>query len=289
MWWNMESLKTSLKTILIVSNDAGGANILALWCKQWHKKLNFIFKLSGPAVLIFRNEFPDLVNNEYYPSVRVLQGVLTSTGWQSRAEFDAIAWAKENSIPVASYLDHWVNFKSRFERNKQCIFPDEIWCADKESKEIATREFIHLNIAVRYIRNRYFFKLQRMIKTNMTNDSHVLICLEPIRDGIKFEEVYTNLALFLQNSEYRGFPLLIRDHPSLTDTGLSILISKLKSKFNINVSQNELWHDLSGAVVVVGYQSAVLAYAGYLNIEVISYFPVDKMEPILPHKVIQYI
>lgn len=279
----------NLKTVLIVSHDAGGANILALWCRQWKQKLNFVFKLSGPAVTIFNNEIPDLVNISTYPETGSIQGVITSTGWQSNAEFEAIEWAKVHHIPVASYIDHWVNFKTRFERRNLFVLPDEIWVADQEAMNIATKEFSNFTVSFRYIKNRYFTRLKRAVsRSDITSDS-LLICLEPIRDNITFDDVYSNLANYLAGSIYKNMKLVIRDHPSSVDTGLTILLDKLKKDFNITISNNELSRDLSRAAAVVAYQSSVLIYASYLGIEAISFFPVKKMEPILPHKVIQYI
>ena len=88
---------------------------------------------------------------------------------------------------------------------------------------------------------------------------------------------------------YKNMDIVIRDHPSAINTGLSLLMKKLLVYFNVQISKNELWQDLAEAKIVMGYQSSVLVYASYLNMPAISYFPTYKLEPILPHKIIKYI
>jgi len=40
-----------------------------------------------------------------------------------------------------SFLDHWVNYKERFVRNKKFILPDYLIVTDEESKKLAARIF----------------------------------------------------------------------------------------------------------------------------------------------------
>ena len=50
------------ENISVACNDAGAANIILHWIKLYDfKKLNFC--LSGPALQIFKKEFPNLKNN----------------------------------------------------------------------------------------------------------------------------------------------------------------------------------------------------------------------------------
>ncbi len=284
----------NLKTLLIVSHDAGGANLLAYWCINWSNKVNFVFMVAGPAVKIFNDLGLANAIVDHYPNHETIDMVVTSTGWQSDLEYDAINWARNCRIPVASYLDHWVNYKSRFIRNHVEILPDEIWAGDRDSFNLAMAIFSPKDVAVRYMRNRYFLELKNKVikaklKKQSLTENNLLICLEPIRNAIAFEDVYSNLAAYLSQSRFKDLSIIIRDHPSATDTGLYLLRHKLEPHFAIRMSEGELWQDLTLAVAVVGYQSSVLAYASYLNITAISYFPIKKLEPILPHKVIEYI
>ncbi len=261
---------------------------MAFWCREWINKSVFIYKLSGPAVKIFYNL--GLTGNSIvnYPDRESIDGVITSTGWQSDLEYNAIKWAIENDIPVSSYIDHWCNYRARFVRNDIECFPDEIWVGDDESLTFACDDFGLDVKKIRYIRNRYLADIKQKILLKNTIKKSILICIEPIRNGVKYEDVYSKLVVYLIGVSKKGAKVVIRDHPSNTDTGLSLLQAKLSSYFSVALSENELWEDLASAVAVVGYQSAVLAYACYLNVPAISYFP-QKLEPLLPHKNIEYI
>jgi len=278
----------SLQTVLIVSHDAGGANLLAHWCKNWQSRINFIYKVAGPALKIFQSLNLGQACIVQYPAPASVDAVVTSTGWQSNMEYEAIQWAKQHNIQTASYLDHWVNYQERFMRGDISLYPDEIWAGDRDALNLAEKVFVSKNIKLRFMRNQYFCTLKRQVATHVSKADCILICLEPIRNGISYTEVYARLAKYLSNSNSRTNKVVIRDHPSGTDTGLEILMDLLTPKFKVTISQQELWQDLACSCVVVGYQSAVLAYACYLNIAAISYFPVDKLEPILPHKSIKY-
>jgi len=278
----------NLQTVLIVSHDAGGANLLAHWCKNWQNRINFIYKVAGPALKIFKSLNLEKTYIVQYPNPDLVDAVVTSTGWQSNIEYEAIQWAKQHDIRSASYLDHWVNYPDRFIREDISLCPDEIWAGDRDALNLAEKVFVSKNIKLRFMRNQYFCTLKRKVETHISKADSILICLEPIRNGISYTEVYARLAQYLSNSNYRASKVVIRDHPSGTDTGLEILMDLLTPKFKVTISQQELWQDLACSCAVVGYQSAVLAYACYLNIAAISYFPVDKLEPILPHKSIKY-
>ncbi len=278
----------NMKTVLIVSHDAGGANLLAHWCDKWKTRVKFIYKVAGPALKIFNALNLVKTAIEQYPNPDSVGAVVTSTGWQSSIEYDAIRWAKQHNIQSASYLDHWVNFQDRFIRDGNTLYPDEIWAGDRDALNIAKAQFSSKNIKFRFMRNQYFCDLKRKITSHDSKADSILICLEPIRNGISYSQVYPRLAQYLSNSKYKTNRVVIRDHPSGCDTGLEVLNNLLTPQFNVIISRQALWQDLACACAVVGYQSSVLAYACYLNITGISYYPVDKLEPILPHKDIEY-
>ncbi len=278
----------NLQTVLIVSHDAGGANLLAYWCKKWQSRVNFIYKVAGPALNIFKSLDLGETCIEQYPSPALVDAVVTSTGWQSNFEYEAIQWAGQHNIRSASYLDHWVNYQERFIRSRTAIYPDEIWMGDRDAHNMAKEVFSLKNIKLRFMRNQYFCDLKKQVASHATKADSIIICLEPIRNGISYSEVYPRLVQYLSNSKYQAEKVVIRDHPSGTDTGIELLKELLMPQFNVTISQQALWQDLAFASAVVGYQSSVLAYACYLKITAISYFPADKLEPILPHKDIEY-
>ncbi len=277
----------NLSKVLIVSHDAGGAFLLSKWCRDWASRLDFSFYLSGPAIDIFSEIFNDLDVVEHVDWNEVTQ-VITSTGWQTEFEKQAINAAKIKKLYVVSYLDHWANYRDRFEYLDSMVYPDEIWVADNDAMSIAKNVFGESISKFRKIRNRHFFQIKSNIDQT-SNKNNVLICLEPIRTNYSLSEAYKELAQFLLERVDPNIDIVIRDHPSKTETNMDSLINMVSNHFNVAASENSLEQDLSDSKTVIGYQSSVLAYAVDLGIETYSFFPINKMEPILPHTDITYI
>lgn len=279
----------NIKRLLIVSHDAGGANLLAFWCKSWQSRIQFTFLVKGPAEPIFRSLGFSKNFVETFPDPDAVDAVVTSTGWQSDLEYQAIVWAKQYDKCVASYLDHWVNYSQRFIRDSEPCFPDEIWVADSVAKEVARQEFSAVGCKVRVVFSRYFNYIKREIHSYPEQPPYLLICLEPIRDGVSYTEVYDRLLVFLSDFAPAGAQVMVRNHPSGEEVGLDKLVDGLAKRFNVQISDRDLWQDLSGASAVFGYQTAVLVYASQVGIATYSYFPKDRLAPLLPHQTIHYI
>ena len=109
--------------VLIVSHDAGGAYLLSKWCRDWDSRLDFSYYLAGPAVDIFSEaiEGINILDNVDWAEVT---HVITTTGWQTEFEKQAINIANNKNIYVVSYLDHWANYLERFIYHGKSIFPD---------------------------------------------------------------------------------------------------------------------------------------------------------------------
>ena len=277
-----------LTDTVIVSHDAGGAFLLSKWCRDWRARCNFKYCLKGPAIDIFNAVIPDIKMVDEIPWERVNR-VITSTGWQTDLEVSAIKEAKNKGVSVASYLDHWVNYQSRFEVDDKLYIPDELWLADKEAMVAAQKIFSVHSVEYRYVRNRHFSELRSAILNSRLNKYAILICLEPIRNGYSIHQAYSDLISYLLMNYPEGKNIIIRDHPSKSETFSHILFEGLSSKFKIKSSQSSLDQDMAQAEAVYGYQSSVLAYASMLNLPVFSFYPKDKYPIMLPHENIQYI
>lgn len=273
--------------VLIVSHDAGGAYLLSKWCRDWISRVRFSFYVSGPAIKIFNQAIPSANFTDHVDWSNINQ-VITSTGWQTDFEINAIQTAKKKRIYVVSYLDHWANYTERFLCEGKMVYPDEIWVADDEAMALAKNAFDSKVSRYRKIRNRHFCQIKSNIDHSV-NKNTVLICLEPLRSEYSLIEAYDVLIDFLIGGFSSTTHIVIRDHPSNTETKLDYLVDRLDAYFNVTASENSLEQDLSSCRVVIGYQSSVLVYAIALGIDAYSYFPLDKMEPILPHVDITYI
>lgn len=142
--------------ILVVSHDAGGAEIISAWVKQ-QPGCNFHFVLAGPAVAIFRRKLNSLPLTSWENLPECLERVdlvLTGTSWGSDLEKRAIVMARQRSVRVVTYLDHWHNYPRRFELAGEMVLPDEIWVGDRYAFDLARTAFPQRRI--RLEPNMYF-------------------------------------------------------------------------------------------------------------------------------------
>ena len=110
--------------VAIVSHDAGGAEILSSFVKRY--QVPYEASLKGPANEIFQRKIGPLKEISEYQAINNCDWVLTGTGWSTSFEYDAIKIAKEKDKYVVSFIDHWVNFRERFNWHGPEILPNEI-------------------------------------------------------------------------------------------------------------------------------------------------------------------
>ena len=63
--------------------------------------------------------------------------LLTGTSWSSTLEHKARKLASNKKIYSIAVIDHWVNYKKRFQFNNEYVLPNEIWLTDLVSFHIA--------------------------------------------------------------------------------------------------------------------------------------------------------
>ena len=173
------------RMVLICCHDAGGAEVLSEWVRAESDKV-YRFLLDGPAATIFRRKFghlPLLDSAAAYAGLSTVDFVLTGTSWASTLELECLAQARTRGIFSAAYLDHWVNFSTRFNDRERDVFPDEIWTGDEEAFAIAKRTFPHRVVRLR--RNPYFEKISedfaRLPASQLSADeARILYVCEPV-------------------------------------------------------------------------------------------------------------
>ena len=69
--------------------------------------------------------------------------MLTGTSWSSSLEHKARKLASYKDTYSIAVIDHWVNYKKRFEFNNEYILPNEIWVTDLVSFHLAKNIFRH--------------------------------------------------------------------------------------------------------------------------------------------------
>ena len=131
------------KSMLIVSHDSGGAEVLSAWVKK-NTENHYTFVLAGPAISIFSNRLGSIDNHPEEALENLVSGsdfVLTATSWLSDIERKAIRYSKKYNITSASYLDHWIHYKERFLTNGTMELPSEIWVGDEYAQSKANSIF----------------------------------------------------------------------------------------------------------------------------------------------------
>ena len=159
--------KTQNKKIAIISNDAGGAEILCKWVNINYKN-HFFFSLSGPAKRIFKINKIKFLNLGVKKAVSKSSIVFTGTSLKSNHELKAIKFARKKNKKSFSFLDHWINYENRFIRDKKKIFPDTVCTLDKYAYKKAKKIFGN---KVKLLNNFYFeviskFSFQHIMSSN---------------------------------------------------------------------------------------------------------------------------
>ena len=277
---------------LIVSHDAGGAEVLSSYVRRTPGE--YIFCLRGPAVNIFRKKLGEITNASFKNSLEKSQQLLCGTGWQTSFEYDAIKKAKEIGIKSIAFLDHWVNYEERFVRNGVKVLPDELWVGDSYAQEIAKKKF-GSSVVITYVENPYFLDIKEELdKTHKQGDSGtILYVCEPIaehalkRYGKEDYWGYTEfdaLTFFLDNIKFLNGDvkkIIIRPHPSENLHKYDELLAHYKPE--ITVSRNKsLFEQVACSNVIVGCQSMAMVVGLLLKKKVVCSIPLKQNQCALP-------
>ncbi len=128
-----------MANVAIVSHDAGGAEILSSWLRRAHCQASVV--AAGPAESIFRRKCPQAEFLSLDEALPKSAWVLCGTGWQSNFERHAIARGRSLGKKTVAFLDHWVNYRERFDEGGRSALPDEIWVGDSDAERIARALF----------------------------------------------------------------------------------------------------------------------------------------------------
>lgn len=276
----------SLKNnILIVSHDAGGADILASWLSNNFDQLQntYYFLLEGPAISVYRKYFSDfkgITRKEAIELINTFDRIYTSTSWDTDLECSFIKLGAAMQIPVITYFDHWVNFRFRLEKNGLNFpneLPEEVWFGDQEAVNLSLAEGFPLE-KLHLVPNCLFSNLINL-KESRTEEFILYLC-EPISpDQLNFfgYDEFEALELFfayLEENKLQSFPIVLRNHPSEDEDKYLKLIQKKMEKFTIKKSSclNYI-EDCLKAKLVFGRESMALVHSLYLGKKVYSIIP----------------
>jgi len=294
------------KHIAFVFSDAAGANACIALAKMCEIGTDI-------STLLFSNKkyFEANVDNlnitENVPSFRDLRIDCVFTGTShpessNHFEVNCIKKAVNENIYAISFIDHWINFKLRFDGLNASEYPDEIWVVDETAKQLAISEGLPWEkIFVKG--NPYHYYLKNYWHSQYTNKSyleklqipktgfHILFAPDPlsIRNGrqtVGFDEEEVLRDLLMIVSQLRGeIRLVVKCHPLQQTDNLSRLIKKTNDSNCFLIKEADTLELISASDIVVGFYSNVLLEAEALNKKVIRYFPGNSEADLLKHKV----
>jgi hypothetical protein len=288
-------------TFAVVGNDAGGSELLIAFVQRHFGLASWKLYAfdSSPMYKIATKENLDIqvMDDGFNLDDVKFDAVLFATGWQEKPERIFIKYAKEKKIPTFAFLDHWSNYKERFD------FPNEHWEENLPNYTVVTDQTAltmakQLNLPNPIALPNYY--IQSLVKSapkpskQITNQQTLLFLSEPTKRVAKehfgFElhwgfTQYSALRLVCQN--FHKFPcnnITIRLHPS---EEIGEYISVLEEFPHINctinaVKEHSLSQQIMDARVVMGFDSMALYIALHLGKPIISYLPSLNREFFVP-------
>ena len=266
------------KFIGIVAHDAGGANILASYCKS--KPDNYRYLLQGPARAIFSKTLAIESEDNVEQFVAECHSFICGTSGKSDFERSIFAQARILNKETTAILDHWINYKERFVLNGNLVLPKNLITVDKYAYQIAKETFPECNIEEMknpYLEEFYNHYTELTLQKEISDKSEILYISEgfsehkregEIGSGNDFE--YFKKFLHVRQRLFEpGLALRIRLHPSEDISKLNqyreIYSDILQSDFSIDLAL-----DLSRANCVVGVSSMALILAASCGIPTFS-------------------
>ena len=290
--------------VLVVSQDAGGAEIVSSWVRQ-NSENDYNFLLDGPAKKIFQKKLGDIQNNAnagFKQLVEIVDFVLTGTSDSSDLEKEAILQAKKHSTDSAAFLDYWYGFRKRFEINGQLTLPDEIWVGDNYAYDLAKQELPEAVVVLKnnpylddILKEKQVLEKRKKLRNEIL---HILYLCQPYKQEIRNEKgeqkiITDNLALhYFFEILTRNIPIQaevrLRLHPLESSGKYRELISLFSKEIKISESSGRrLAEDLVWSDVAVGMHAQALAVAVSFGKKVYHCIPNGGHQCVLPHKEIQ--
>ena len=266
------------KYIGIVAHDAGGANILASYCRR--KPDNYRYMLQGPAKVIFNKtlSIESEVNLERF--VLECGSFICGTSGKSDFERSGMAQAKNLKKETTAILDHWINYSERFLLNGNLVLPNNLITVDRYAYQIAKQTFPECKIEEinnPYLEDFYNRYRELTLQIESRHKSEILYISEGFDEHKKEDENgsskdFKYFKEFLQVKERLfepSLPLRIRLHPS-EDVAKFDEYREIYHDITQSDSSVDLAIDLSRANCVVGVSSMALVLATTCGIPTFS-------------------
>ena len=280
------------KRLLVVSHDAGGAEIIAAWARR-HAPQGFACVAEGPAQRVFASTDLSAIRmlspDEALDQLAEFGTVLTGSSWSSDLEKVFVERGRAAGIRTVTYLDHWTDFRERFESGGRLTLPHEIWVGDEYAERIAKAAFPGEQI--RNVGNFYLSEVAGQVRAasatrqDRSGGKRVLFVSEPLsaaaqrKYGDRSYFGYTEheaLAAFLEYARQNWWQVVesirIRRHPAEATGKFSALVSARPIPVE-ECGDAPLVEDCAWADWIAGCQSMALVVGLLAGRQVFSAIP----------------
>lgn len=284
---------------LVVSHDAGGAEIVSSWVNQ-NPQYQYKFILEGPAASVFERKLTGIKIESSKKLERLVVDsnfVLTGSSQSSTLEKKAIVIAKESGTQVATFLDYWYGYENRFVYQGKTVLPDEIWVGDEYAIDLARDIFPQAKIV--FYSNPYLREvLAEAQKIGVSANKKVLGILylcQPYceecedRNGeVNHVTDISGLEYFLQNildHLPEKVEVRLRLHPTENGYKYKDIIYSYNNSLKITISRKQsLAEDCVWADWAVGMHAAALVIALSIGCKAFHCIPPMAKSCALPHE-----
>lgn len=284
------------KYIGIVAHDAGGANILASYCRR--KPDNYRYLLQGPAKAIFEKTLSIESEDNFERFVSECYSFICGTSGKSDLERSIFAQARILNKETTAILDHWINYRQRFLLNGKLVLPNNLITVDRHAYQIAKETFPECKIEEinnPYLEEFYNHYKELTLQKENSYKSEILYISEGFsehkeedKSGSSKDHKYFKEFLHAKQRLFEpSLALRIRLHPS-EDLAKLDQYREIYSDILQSDSSIDLAIDLSRANCVVGISSMALVLSAFCGIPTFSLLSGSK-ESKIPTTGINYI
>jgi hypothetical protein len=295
-------INNNIKSAIIISNDAGGAEVLSRLCKKISCKK--LYYLKGPAKKIF-NKKNDISQLNLKKTILQSDILICTTSFNDITYYKAIQFAKKNRIQTLLVLDHWTFYQERVLKNEKDFLPDKIIVFDLYAKKIL-KDYFPI-IKCKLIPNPYLIEVSKKIinskKNNKSKSLDILYCTDANESmktslvGKSFRKYGYNefeaLEFFFNNIDVfkeKINSITIRVHPAEKKDKYNKLIKKYSNRLIINIdNKTPLAFQIIKSNMIVGCETFPMVIGVYSNKRVVCSIPPGGNMCPLPFKEIKYL